>query len=233
LREQTVEVAGDVDRKKLWGRSGSRCAMCNTELTQIDGLDAIVGDEAHIRSRAPSGPRNDPAYPSDQLDTYDNLILLCKAHHKLVDDNADEFPAVLLDHLKAGHEARVARSLSRDESKWVQEPEVTLLVNGTQLANIVMSASAYFVGNDHPRDEREAELVSDFLQEAQDWGDIAGDIGAKGRMDAAVSLDAQMQQLAEHDLLVFGGLGQYRVVPDLVMPAAVVQVTRVDAANDG
>lgn len=66
-----VDMAGDVDRKKLWGRSGSRCAMCDLELTQVGDVDTIVGDEAHIRSKTPNGPRYDPDYPSDKVDTYE------------------------------------------------------------------------------------------------------------------------------------------------------------------
>lgn len=223
-------MAGDVDRKQLWGRSGSRCAVCEAELTQLDGLDAIVGDEAHIRSRKPGGPRHDAAYPTELLDTYANLILLCKPHHKLVDDNCDVFHAEWLDKIKNAHEARVRRSLSHDESAWVEEPDVRRLQNGTELADVVMGASAYSMGNDHPRDDDEASLISGLLQEARDWADIAGDVGMTGRVEAAMSLHAEMEELAARGLVVLGGRGRYRVTPNLVVSAAVVQVVRVAEA---
>ena len=49
--------------------------------------DSIIGDECHIVSAATNGPRYDPDFPDDQLDDYSNLLLLCKVHHKLIDDH--------------------------------------------------------------------------------------------------------------------------------------------------
>lgn len=47
-------------RKMLWGLSGSRCALCKRELvveaTSLDN-DSIVGEECHIVSGQPAGPR--------------------------------------------------------------------------------------------------------------------------------------------------------------------------------
>ena len=116
-------MAGDIDRKRLWGRSGSRCSICNVELTELDGLDSIVGDEAHIRSPKPNGPRYEDGYPKELLDTYANLILLCKAHHKLVDDNWAVFPVDALEELKKNHEQRVRRSLAGGTSNWSKSPK--------------------------------------------------------------------------------------------------------------
>jgi hypothetical protein len=220
-------LAGDADRKRLWGRAGSRCALCNVELTELDGLDSIVGDEAHIRSRKPNGPRHDPAYPAERLDTYENLILLCKPHHKLVDDNWEVFPSEDLLAIKARHEARV-RSALGTEADWVVEPTPRVLATGTDVTDAVMGASAYFMKNCHPANDDEAQLIGGFLQEAQDWGDIADDVGMTGRVQAAMSLDRQLGELTACGLVVIGGRGQYRLLPDLVVPAAVVSIVRTD-----
>jgi hypothetical protein len=40
--------------------------------------ESIVGEECHIVARASGGPRNDPNFPKEKLDQYDNLILLCR-----------------------------------------------------------------------------------------------------------------------------------------------------------
>lgn len=202
-------------------------------MTELDGLDAIVGDEAHIRSRKPGGPRHDPGYPSDIVDSYANLILLCKAHHKLVDDNCDVFPADLLDGIKRAHEARVRRSLNRDDSDWIEEPDLRPLESGTELADVVMGAFAYFMGNDHPRDGEEASLIGGLLQDAEDWGDLAGEVGMGGRLQAAMGLHEQMEELAARGFVVVGGRGRYRIAPDLVVPTAVVRVLRVAEATAG
>jgi hypothetical protein len=53
-------------RKRLWGRSGNRCAKCRAELVRSDegGLPgALVGEEAHIIARSPGGARYEPLDP--------------------------------------------------------------------------------------------------------------------------------------------------------------------------
>ncbi|MEW6276085.1 MAG: HNH endonuclease signature motif containing protein [Bacillota bacterium] len=93
-------------RKILWARSGNRCAICRCELVREEFATdpaAVVGDECHIISKKPGGPRYDPGVKME-LDSYDNLILLCKTHHKLVDDQPSRFTVEYLRMVKANHE---------------------------------------------------------------------------------------------------------------------------------
>lgn len=89
--------------------------MCRQELVLSGESDpqpsSVVGDECHIISREPLGPRYDSTFPIRQLDSYDNLLLLCKVHHKQIDDQVDAFPAAELRRLKACHEAWVSSTL--------------------------------------------------------------------------------------------------------------------------
>jgi hypothetical protein len=222
-----VSVAGDSDRKRLWGRAGSRCAICNVELTTLDGHDVIVGDEAHIRSKKPDGPRHDSAYPMELVDGYTNLILVCKAHHKLIDDNCEVFPADLLDKVKANHEARVGRALADKPSEWEELPDLQVITDGTEFVRLVANAQAYFPTHDHPADDADADLIADVLQSAVDWGDIAEDIGPGGQVKAAMDLQQYLDQLAERQMLVVGGMGRYRHPAGVVMRAAAFRVIRV------
>lgn len=90
-------------RKILWARSGNRCAMCKKELvmekTMLDS-ESIIGDECHIISEKPKGPRANFNLEID-YDTYSNLILLCKVHDKIIDDQPNEFSAEYLHKLKS------------------------------------------------------------------------------------------------------------------------------------
>ncbi|MGE0308258.1 MAG: HNH endonuclease, partial [Acidimicrobiia bacterium] len=193
------------------GAERAPCAICKVDLTALDGRDVIVGDEAHIRSKKPDGPRNDVQYPADKVDAYANLILLCKAHHKLIDDNADVFPADLLEEIKARHEARVRRTLNMgSESPWVTEPDIRCVIDGTHFASLVSSAEAYLTGHVHPRDAEEADLIATALQSAVDWREIADEIGPSGRVDAAMDLHSVVRNRAERNHIVLGGVGQYR-----------------------
>ena len=100
-------VISDKTRKMLWGRSGNRCAICKQELivnaTATDD-ESVIAEECHIVSSRPNGPRYDPSYPQEKLNTYDNLILLCRVHHKMLDDQYESYTVDILRRMKANHE---------------------------------------------------------------------------------------------------------------------------------
>ena len=73
--------------------------------------ESIVGDECHIISGKPNGPRYSPDFPSDELNSYLNLVLLCRVHHKMIDDQSETFAADILRQLKENHERWVRDSL--------------------------------------------------------------------------------------------------------------------------
>lgn len=79
---------------------------------------SIVGDECHIVSNASSGPRHDPFLVGDP-DDYENLLLLCKTDHKMVDDQTGTYSVEKLKQLKAQHEASVDVALEKhlDEAR--------------------------------------------------------------------------------------------------------------------
>ncbi|MBE9207213.1 HNH endonuclease [Nostoc sp. LEGE 06077] len=96
----------DKTRKILWGRSGTQCAICKCELIMdaaTNDDESIVGDECHIVAREVGGPRGDSSFPLHQLDSYSNLILLCKKHHKIVDDQPNEYTVKKLQEIKQKH----------------------------------------------------------------------------------------------------------------------------------
>ena len=170
------------DRKLLWGRSASRCAMCRRELimpdTSVDD-ESIVGDECHIVSAVPGGPRHDPRFPQERMHDYDNLLLLCKVHHKLVDDQELEYTASRLTSIKATHETWVSEQLN--PSSHTPLPHVRRMLknvpaflkrirSGKALLAIVNNACAFAPYYDELRTESEDTLVGGFLQDVQDWG---------------------------------------------------------------
>jgi hypothetical protein len=118
----------DKDRKLLWSRAHNRCAypQCRQLLT-ADLTDSttgksyvqVVGQEAHIRSPRPDGPRYDPKYPKPKLDTYENLVLFCPTHHGRVDgEGGRSIDAKSLVRIKQQHEqgenqsVRIATAIS-------------------------------------------------------------------------------------------------------------------------
>lgn len=100
----TITVA---TQKVLWATSHDVCAftMCIQPLTLDVGNGdgrVVVGEQAHIRSALPRGPRHDPQF--EDVDSADNLILLCPTHHTLIDsDNGRHFTVTQLEQMKAQH----------------------------------------------------------------------------------------------------------------------------------
>src|ERR1700722_19926070 len=67
----------DKTRKILWGSSGNRCARCRIVMV-IDptswDTELVVGEECHIISEKPNGPRYDPNYPAEKIDSVETLL---------------------------------------------------------------------------------------------------------------------------------------------------------------
>ena len=108
----------DKTRKILWGRSGNRCTICKNELiVDSTGQDdeSVIADECHIISSKPNGPRHDPSYPADKLDSYDNMILLCRTHHKMIDDQSVTYTTNILRQMKLNHEVWVSQKLTENQ----------------------------------------------------------------------------------------------------------------------
>lgn len=107
---ETRPVIKQIDKRKLWVRSGGRCAICNTYLLDLD-YDVSIGEMAHIVgwNRSVKSPRGEAALHLDSRNTVDNLILLCADHHKIVDTKEllEEFKLERLMQHKADHEKRI------------------------------------------------------------------------------------------------------------------------------
>ncbi len=101
-------------RLALWTRAAGRCqyAGCNKFLLG----DIISGEEklnksyvAHIVARESEGPRGDPVRSPQLADNIENVMLLCDAHHRLIDKEAVvDHPEARLLAMKRTHESRIA-----------------------------------------------------------------------------------------------------------------------------
>ena len=99
----------DRDRKLLWGKAGNHCSYRFKGTTCLqplvldhEGNDVVLGNECHIIGEKPGSAR----YLTDftNRESYENAILLCPIHHKLVDDTEDVHTAEVLRRMKREHE---------------------------------------------------------------------------------------------------------------------------------
>jgi hypothetical protein len=103
-------------QKMLWGRAASRCAFpdCKKELvmdaSETDD-ESLVGEACHIVARKQDGPRGESDLNLEQRDKYNNLLILCNIHHKLIDDQPGEYTVERLLSIKKEHEDWVKKQL--------------------------------------------------------------------------------------------------------------------------
>ena len=90
--------------RELYLKSGNQCAFpgCNHLIMNECGF--FIAQLCHIEAAMPGGPRFNPDQTNEERRGYDNLLLLCHAHHK-VTDNEDEYPTGRLKEIKTKHEA--------------------------------------------------------------------------------------------------------------------------------
>ncbi|MFH1974490.1 MAG: HNH endonuclease [Pseudomonadota bacterium] len=118
------------DIKILWGRSGNKCAICKEELSLDSSSNRpnVIGEMAHIVGRKIEGgksPRSDSILSEEDRDKYPNLILLCRNHHKIIDDDPKAYPIECLHQIKAEHEL------------WVQDKLGTIYDSHKEAADFV------------------------------------------------------------------------------------------------
>jgi len=97
----------------LWGRSAGRCefAGCNKPLwkSSVTQEGVNVGQKAHIYSFSDCGPRGNDGVSPQELNSTENLILVCHECHKEIDSARDggRYPASMLKQMKREHERRI------------------------------------------------------------------------------------------------------------------------------
>ncbi|MGA5376006.1 hypothetical protein ACPCSD_33940 [Streptomyces griseoincarnatus] len=101
--------------------SGNECAWpdCRQRLMTEDG--AWVGEVAHIRGAEPDSARYNAAFARDKdaLRADSNLILLCRVHHRRIDDprSRDRYSVAGLHRMKRAHEDRFRRAVAAAEEQ--------------------------------------------------------------------------------------------------------------------
>lgn len=236
----------DKTRKILWGKSGNRCAICKRELVlESSGVDveSVVGEECHIVSAQSNGPRHDLTCTNRDSDSYGNLLLLCRVHHKMIDDQHETYTSEILLKIKQTHEQWVAAKLTDNEEPMplrFRKPKdkiasfLVKLNTGKEVLNLVEGSCAAYYDHDELETEQEVELVGEFLEVAQDWGDIGRELGPGKRAETAFRLSQEIKELEELGFLVFGARevhemtgGYSRAVSD--WPVTIIRVLRKDS----
>jgi len=230
------------DRKLLWALAGGAGALCKSHLTagaKSGDRDVVLGEEAHIVSEQPNGPRFRPM-PRKEVDSYTNLLLLCLSDHKIVDEQVTYYTEQRLHTLKREHEQWVKDRISPTiPAIKIRDPEAGKPVmlrridTGKELMNVVAHTLAACHDNPEPRSIEEAELIGGFFQNATDYRDIWDEIEPSGRIQVEFSMSEEITRLREAGLVVYAGVKQHVIEGGVEAPAPWPVAYIVIRRNDG
>lgn len=87
--------------------------MCKKDLLfEADGVvSSLIGEVAHIVGETTTAARGVSPLSLKERNDAENLLLLCRDHHKIVDDDPATYPVDRLHEIKAEHLAWIASSL--------------------------------------------------------------------------------------------------------------------------
>ena len=105
--------------KVLFALSGNQCAYpdCTNALIEPATEESdvlVIAHICHIYAVSEDGPRGKSRLTKKELNSPENLILLCRNHHAIVDGQHETYPANLLKEWKQRHELKNQKRLSTD-----------------------------------------------------------------------------------------------------------------------
>lgn len=113
----------------LYAHSGNCCAFegCHCPIFEDDGT--LTGECCHIESYSPDGPRYNKRQTNEDRNGYDNLMLMCARHHKIIDSHPEQYSVKKLKSIKKSHENQylaqqleatdiMLKQLQRDSEKY-------------------------------------------------------------------------------------------------------------------
>lgn len=121
--------------RRLFAVSMNRCAFPGCAQSIVDvATGKVSGEICHINASKPDGLRYDPDQTDEERHGFDNLLLLCGPHHKVIDDpaNLDRYSAGQLRSFKSSLE-----QIARDRS--IEAP----VLSEDQMAALIETAAHY------------------------------------------------------------------------------------------
>lgn len=161
-------------KNMLWLRAAGRCEFrgCNKRLW-LDDLTKNPCNQAniaHIVSDSPDGPRGDAVRSPLLAGDIENLMLLCRDHHGLIDstDNVSDYPEELLVRMKKDHESRIKMVTAMKEEMGVHTVACAAAIGETLPPIDANMLNRALLPNYYPVDECPIEIRWTFFKEG-DW----------------------------------------------------------------
>lgn len=198
------ETILDKTRKRLWARSGNRCAFPECEQRLVEPTadrtdDTIVGVECHIVAQKdnPTVARSVSlltdaekklyAHLIEDRHSFENLVLMCGNHSTVIDHVATGYAVAAVLAIKEEHETRIAQRLSLPSATSSEADGTT---------TVAVSPPLVIVLDDGPEwDKKATARLARKEPEATAW--LHGTVGDPADADRVQALiDAWPEQLS-------------------------------------
>lgn len=142
---------------RLWVKAAGRCQFngCNEDVytEKLTLKKQKLGEIAHIVAAEKDGPRGDDPLPMKDRNKFDNLMLVCRPHHKHFDHQyVADYPADLLRKWKKEHEKRVQWLLSSGPVAKTKIVRIRVKI-GTELVSCTEDDIREAIAPKYPADE--------------------------------------------------------------------------------
>jgi len=121
--------------KKLFALSGNQCAYpsCTAPIVETSGL--VSGEICHIKAQRKGGPRFDSKQTENERHDVDNLLLLCRRHHVIVDSDTGTWTVDALQQIRQIRETYggtlVSPAHDQPAAALLREFKQTVIVNNS------------------------------------------------------------------------------------------------------
>lgn len=123
-QDEAVSPVEDVTRKVkphvqllLWARAAGHCQFegCKLDVTEhhVSKIPGNYADKAHIVAFRKLGPRGNTLNRPEDVNSIENLMLLCLGCHRHIDRHVEENPRHKLEAMKRAHEDHVRAAMAQ------------------------------------------------------------------------------------------------------------------------
>ena len=149
-------------------------------------------------------------------DHYNNLLLLCRNHHKEIDELVDTYTEELLRYIKTNHENWVRKTLNESINNQKEDKPkfISRITSGKELFNIINGVYGYQTDYDDIQEENDLEFIGDFLQSIVDYGDISTMDEVKDHVKMGIELQKLIDLLDEKGFFLFAERGLAPMFPE-------------------
>jgi hypothetical protein len=125
--------------KAVWGSFAGRCTICREAVIAETPASntSLVGEVAHMVGEKKDAPRGGSAMPIEERNGIANLLLLCRRHHKIVDDHPTEFTVERLRELRSDFLVWLDRQLA-PSTEWECRLSALFYINVPRLGEYAL-----------------------------------------------------------------------------------------------